>query len=117
MNEPTLRRLALACHAALTLAIAVGLSSPPVTPLGTGMAVLLVAPLLAMLFALVTRRRGAERWLTVLLVPYAGALSVEVVARAGGSPLLSASLLVCVFEIGLLLTLIRARGGPRDARG
>jgi uncharacterized membrane-anchored protein len=68
----------------------------------------IVAPLLIALHALVTRRRGAERWLAVLLVPYAGALCVEVVARAGAAPLLNAGLLISVLELGVLLAFIRS---------
>ena len=117
MTGSPLRRVALGCHVVLTLTIAFTLFSNGVTLPGVGVAVLMASPLLAMLYALWTRRTGAERWIAVLLVPYAGALSVEVVARAGGTPLLGMALLVCVLEITLLLAVIRSRGRSRDVRG
>lgn len=104
----TLRRIALVCHVALILLLAAATLAGGVTPVLFCAAAAIVAPLLIALYAFVTRRRGAERWLTVLLVPYAGALSVEVVARAGAAPLLSAGLLLGVLELGVLLALIRS---------
>ena len=86
-----------------------------ITPVLLCVAAAIVAPLLIALHALMTRRAGAERWLAVLLVPYSGALCVEVVARAGAAPLLSAGLLISVLEIGVLLALIRS-GGPSAVR-
>jgi hypothetical protein len=103
-----LRRIVLACHVALILLLATATLTAGVTPLLLCAAAAIVTPLLIALHALATRRGGAERWLTVLLVPYAGALSVEVVARAGAAPLLSAGLLICVLELGVLLALIRS---------
>jgi hypothetical protein len=116
MIDSPLRRLALGCHGALALLLAVAVLTSGGTPATFGMAAALAAPLVAMLYALLTRRRGAERWTSVLLVPYAGGLSVEVVARAGSAPLLGAALLACVLEITLLLALIQARGRPRGGR-
>ncbi len=107
MQAP-LRRIALACHVALILLLATATLAAGVTPLLLCAAAAIVAPLLLALHALVTRRGGAERWLAVLLVPYAGALCVEVVARAGAAPLLSAGLLISVLEIGIVLALIRS---------
>ena len=104
----SLRRIALACHVALILLLATATLAAGITPVRLGAAILIVAPLLIALHALVTRRSGAERWLAVLLVPYAGALCVEVVARAGASPLLSAGLLVSVLELGVVLALSRS---------
>ncbi len=103
-----LRRIALACHIALMLLLATATLTAGITPALVCAAAAIVAPLLIALYALVTRRSGAERWLAVLLVPYAGALSVEVVARAGAAALLSAGLLICVLELGVLLALIRS---------
>jgi hypothetical protein len=103
-----LRRIGLACHVALTLLIATATLATGVRPALLCAAAAFVAPLLIALYALVTRRRSAEHWLTVLLVPYAGALSVEVVARAGAAPLFSAALLISVLELGVLLALIRS---------
>ena len=116
MTDSPLRRLAQGCHAALTVALAVAAFSSGATPVRFAVGAVIIAPLLGMLYALLTRRRGAERWIAVLLVPYAGAISVEVVARAGAAPLLGAALLVCVLEISLLLALIRAGGRLRGAR-
>jgi hypothetical protein len=103
-----LRRVALLCHVVLILLLATATLAGGFTPLRLGAAAAVVAPLLIALYALVTSRAGAERWLTVLLVPYAGALCVEVVARVGAAPLLSAGLLISVLELGTLLALIRS---------
>ncbi len=105
MHAP-LRRIALVCHFALILLLASATLAGGITPLLLCAAVAIVAPLLIALQAVSRRRRGAERWLAVLLVPYAGALCVEVVARAGAAPLLSAGLLISVLELGVLLALI-----------
>ena len=107
MHVP-LRRIALVCHVALILLLATARLASGITPLRLCAAAAVVAPLLIALHALVTNRRGAERWLAVLLVPYAGALCVEVVARAGAARLLSAGLLISVLELGVLLALIRS---------
>jgi len=107
-----LHRIALACHVALILLLATAALAGGITPASLSVAAAIIAPLLITLRALLTRRRNAERWLTVLLVPYAGALSVEVVARAGAAPLLSAALLITVLELGLLLALIRLSRPP-----
>jgi hypothetical protein len=107
MHSP-LRHIALACHVALIALLATATLAAGVTPLLLCAAAAIVAPLLIALYALATRRGGAERWLTVLLVPYAGALCVEVVARAGAAPLMSAGLLISVLELGVLLALIRS---------
>lgn len=110
MHSP-LRPAVLACHAALILLLATATLAGGITSYLLCAAAVIVAPLLIAAYALL-RRRNAERWLAVLLVPYAGALSVEVVARAGGAPLLSAALLTSVLELGLLLALIRASRPP-----
>lgn len=106
--HPPLRRIALVCHVALILLLATATLAAGMTPLLLCAAAAVVAPLLIALYALATRRSGAERWLTVLLVPYAGALSVEVVAQAGAAPWLSAGLLISVLELGVLLALSRS---------
>jgi hypothetical protein len=114
MSAP-MGRVALACHIALILLLASATLAGGITVSRACLAVAFVMPLLIALFALVKRLRGAERWLTVLLVPYAGALSVEVVARTGGAPLLSAALLISVLELGVLLAVIRS-SRPSAAR-
>jgi len=101
-------RIAVACHGALILLLAAATLAGGTTPVRLGAAAAVVAPLLIALYALMKRRHGAESWLAVLLVPYAGALCVEVVARAGATPLLSAALLSSVFELGVLLAFIRS---------
>jgi len=100
-----LHRFALACHVGLILLLATAALAGGITPASLCVAAAIVAPLLITLRGLLTRRGGAERWLTVLLVPYAGALSVEVVARAGAAALLSAALLIAVLELGVLHSL------------
>jgi hypothetical protein len=103
----SLHRIVLGCHVALIVLLAAAALAGGVTTVALCAAAAIVAPLLITLYALLRRRRGVERWLTVLLVPYAGALSVEVVARAGAA-LFSAALLIGVLELGLLLALIRS---------
>ncbi len=115
MSSP-LRRIALACHVALIALLAAATLAGGITLSMLCIALAIIAPLLLTLRALWAHRPGAERWLTVLLVPYAGALSVEVVARAGSAPLLGAALLIAVLELGVLLALIRS-GHASNARG
>jgi hypothetical protein len=87
------------------------------TPARVGLALALVAPLLATLPGLVRQRRPTLQALAVLLVAYVGGASVEVVARAGAAPLVSVALLAGVLELGLLLALIRrGRRPPPGAR-
>ena len=114
MHAPV-RLIALVCHVALILLLATATLAGGIAPVRLCAVAAIVTPLLIALHALVTRRRNADRWLAVLLVPYAGALSVEVVARAGAAPLLSAGLLISVLELGVLLALIRS-GRPSAVR-
>jgi hypothetical protein len=104
---PPLRLLVLACHVTLLALLAAGILRDGTTIghlLGTAVVVL---PLALTLRALAAAHKETQRWLAVLLIPYAGGLSVEVVARAGDATLLDAGLLVVVLELGLLLALIR----------
>jgi hypothetical protein len=101
-----LRLVAILCHAVLIAAIAVSVLST-LTPARVGLALLLVAPLLATLRGLVREHRTTLQRLAVLLVAYVGGTSVEVVARAGDAPLLSVALLAATLELGLILVLIR----------
>jgi hypothetical protein len=105
-----LRLVTILCHVVLIAAIAVSVLSPA-TPARAGLALLFVAPLLLTLRGLVRGRRPTLQHLAVLLVAYVGGTSVEVVARAGGAPLLSVALLAAALELGLTLALIR-RGRP-----
>jgi uncharacterized membrane protein len=102
-----LRQVAIACHALLIATLAAAAVTFDATASRALVAALIVAPLLATLPGLVRGRREVEHWLAVLLVLYVGATSVEVVARAGAAPLVSAALLAAVAELGLLLALIR----------
>jgi hypothetical protein len=115
MSSP-LRALVLACQLALIVVLAAAILRDGVTLghlLGAAAAAL---PLALTLRGLAAGRREVQRWLAVALIPYAGALSVEVVARAGGATLLGAGLLIAVLELGLLLALIRRPAHPSAAR-
>jgi Predicted membrane protein (DUF2069) len=107
-----LRRAIVGCHLLLIAALAASLV-PPTTALRLCVAVLLALPLLLTLRGLTQGRRTTLQRLAVLLVPYIGGLSVEVVARSGNAPSLSLALIAAVLELGLLLALIRgARSAP-----
>jgi len=111
------RPLAVTCHALLVAALAATVAMPALTALRAVLAALLAAPLLALAPGLVRGSARAEQHLAVLLVPYIGGLSVEVVARSGSAPLLNAALLAAVLELGLLVTLVRRRPRSPAARG
>jgi Predicted membrane protein (DUF2069) len=113
--HPPLRSLVLVCHVTLMALLVAAALVDGATAVNLLATIFVVAPLLLMLRALAAGRRAAERWLAVLLVPYAGGFCVEVVARAGTATLLGAALIVVVLELGLLLALIR-RPHPRAAR-
>lgn len=104
-----IRRVTLACHALLVVVLVAALLAPALTALRTTAAALLAVPLLAAWPGLARGDGRIEQRLAVLLVPYIGGISVEVVARAGAAILLNAALLVAVLELGLLLALIRRR--------
>jgi hypothetical protein len=104
----SLQRATLGCHLLLMAALAAALFATP-TALRLALGGLLLLPLLLALRGLAAGRRPTLQRLAVLLVAYIGGLSVEVVARAGGAPLLSVALLAAVLELGLLLALIRRR--------
>jgi len=105
-----LRVVTILCQAVLIAAMAASVLTTA-TPARVGLALLLVAPLLATLPGLVRERRTTLQRLAVLLVAYIGGASVEVVARAGDAPLLNIALLAAALELGLALALIR-RGRP-----
>ncbi len=110
-----LRLLVLVCHVALMALLVAAVLTDGTSPLHLAAIALIVSPLLLTLRPLAAGRAAAQRWLAVLLVPYAGAFCVEVVARAGNARLLGIGLIVVVLELGLLLALIR-RPTPRGAR-
>ena len=93
----------------LIATLALSVLSPPPTALRLALAVVVLLPLLLTLRGLWQGRRPVEQRLAVLLVVYIGGTSVEVVARSGGIPLLSAALLAAVLELGLVLALTRRR--------
>jgi hypothetical protein len=68
--------------------------------------------LLLVLPGLMRGDRRIEQRLAVLLVPYVGGISMEVVARAGTALALNAALLAAVLELGVLLALIRHPRSP-----
>jgi hypothetical protein len=113
---PPLRVLVLGCQVALIALLAAGILRDGTTLGHLLGAAVVVLPLALTLPAVTADRRTTQRWLAVLLVPYAGGLSVEVVARAGSATLLDAGLLVAVLELGLLLALIRRPPPPSTAR-
>jgi hypothetical protein len=101
-----LRPAIVACHWVLLGALAAGVLAPP-TALRAAVAAALCLPLLLLWRGLNPPNRASLQRLAVLLVPYIGGLSVEVVARSGGAPAFSLALLAAVLELGLLLALIR----------
>lgn len=104
----SLRNAVLACHVLLMLMLAGSIAAVPTVPRLIA-ALVVVLPLLLTLRGLVAGRREILQRLAVLLVAYIGGMSVEVVAQAGSSPLLSAALLAAVLELGLTLAFIRRR--------
>jgi uncharacterized membrane protein len=107
-----LRRIAWTCHALLCAAVAFAILAPALSPLGAALVAIVLAPLLLVLPGLVRGDRRIEQRLAVLLVPYIGGISMEVVARAGASFALNVALLAAVLELGLLLALIRRPRSP-----
>jgi hypothetical protein len=101
-----LRRATVGCHLLLITALAASVLTT-VTPWRVVLAAVVLLPLVLTLHGLVTGRRAIEQRLAVLLVVYVGGASVEVVARSGSVPLLSAALLAAALELGLLLALTR----------
>lgn len=103
----TLREITVGCHVLLMAALAASILLAPPTALRVALAIVSLLPLALTLRGLITGRRAIEQRLAVLLVAYIGGISVEVVARSGGAPILSGALLVAVLELGLLLALTR----------
>lgn len=112
-----IRLVAVLCHVVLIAAIATS-SLSTLTAARLGLALLLVAPLLATLPGLSRAHRKTLQALAIMLVAYVGGMSVEVVARAGAATLLNVALLASVLELGLTLAIIRrARLPLPGARG
>jgi uncharacterized membrane protein len=105
---PLLRAAAIGCHLALLVAAGVlAARAVPSSPWREVAAVLAALPLLATLPSLLSARRRAAQWLTLLLVAYAGAAVVEVVANPGALRPASVALLAALAELGLVLAVIR----------
>jgi uncharacterized membrane protein len=100
-----LHRAALAVHGALVAAVAGAVGLAPGLRLAAAVAA--AAPLLLAVPGLVRGRRATQQWLAVVLVLYAGAASVEVVAASGQARAAALALLAALIELGLLLALIR----------
>jgi uncharacterized membrane protein len=110
-----LRLAALGCHALLAVALTATVLRHGATPIAMLLSGLLAAPLLLTWLGLLRGRRNVERWLALLLVPYAGGAAVEVVATAGTAAASGAALLAALLEIGLLLAIIRRAPQRRQA--
>ena len=107
----------LVCHTVLALAVAaLVFSFVSSLPAGLALAVLAAAPLLATLHKLAASAH-ARPWVALLLVLYAGAASIEVVATLGAAHLASVVLLAAVLELGMLLAVIRRSRTLRPASG
>jgi uncharacterized membrane protein len=112
MRSPLLS-VVLACHVLLALTVAALLYTAASSPLaGAVLALAAAAPLLATLRGVATSPR-TRQWVALLLVVYAGATSIEVVATSGAAVLASGALLTAVLELGALLVLIRRSGSRR----
>jgi uncharacterized membrane protein len=108
-----LRTLAIVCHGTLSLSVCgLVLRALPVSPAREIALAAAVLPLIVTAPGLVRGKRLVEQWVAVLLVAYAGASMVEVVANAGAMPFGSVALLASLLELGLVLALIRR---PRPA--
>jgi hypothetical protein len=110
--------LALGCHLALLTAVAgsilrTGLPRPWLEILLT----LASLPLLLTFPAVARDRRPVYPWLSLALVCYAGAATVEVIATSGTAVLSTLVLLAALLELGLLLLLLRSTtDAPRTGR-
>lgn len=113
-----LNAVVLACHALLAVAVGALVYTAASSPLaGSVLALAAAAPLLATLHGLATSTR-TRPWVALLLVVYAGATSVEVVATSGAVTLASGALLAAVLELSVLLVVIRrSRIQPPAVRG
>lgn len=116
MSRDALVRAAWVCHAALLAAVTAGILTAALpAAVRAALAVAAALPLAAAVPGLRRRRRYTYQWLAFVLVAYAGAASVEVVATSGGSPFATIALLAALIELGLLFTLNRANRSPPPA--
>ena len=113
-----LNAVMLACHALLAVAVGVLVYTAAGSRLaGVVLALAAAGPLLATLRGLVKSTR-TRPWVALLLVVYAGATSVEVVATSGAATLASGALLAAVLELSVLLVIIRrSQVQPPAVRG
>jgi hypothetical protein len=108
-----LNAVVLGCHAVLAAAVGTLVYSAAASPrAGLALALVAIAPLLAT-FRGVATSAAARSWVALLLVLYAGGMSIEVVASSGAAHVASVALLTAVLELGLLLAIIR-RSRPRS---
>jgi uncharacterized membrane protein len=113
MSRDALVRAAWISHAALLTAVTVGiLTSTLPAAARVALAGAAALPLVAAIPGLRRRRQYTYQWLAFVLVGYAGAASVEVVATSGGSPFATIALLAALVELGLLFTMSRASRSP-----
>jgi hypothetical protein len=116
-NDLLVRRLALAMHAGLAIAVGLVLASLElVTSMRLTAIVLALLPLLATLRGLVAGSSERLGWLALSLVLYAGLGAVEVIART--HPAAVVVLLLALIELALVLSLTRGRNSrsPRATR-
>jgi uncharacterized membrane protein len=92
-------------HALLTCAVVASIGVA--TAAQVAIAAVLAAPLALAIPGLLHRRRNTYQRLAVVLVLYAGAASVEVIATSGAGYAAALSLLAALTELALLLMLIR----------
>jgi hypothetical protein len=112
----SLRTVTLSCHVLLLAALAADLLASGASPGRLALVAAVIAPLLLALPGLRRADPLVLQRLAVLLVPYVGGTSMEVVARAGSAPLISVALLAATLELGTLLAFIRRTGArPRAA--
>jgi uncharacterized membrane protein len=117
MSARTMLIAAWCCHGVLLAAAMLGLLTASFDPGVRGvLAVSAAAPLLLAIPGLRSGRRYTFQWLALVLVGFAGAAAVEVVASLGRSVLASAVLLAALIELALLFVLSRSRPAPRPAR-
>jgi uncharacterized membrane protein len=105
------------CHGALLAAALLGLltSSFDLAVRGV-LALVAAAPLVFAIPGLRSGRRYTFQWLALVLVGFAGAAAVEVVASLGRSVLATVVLLAALIELALLFALSRLRPAPRPAK-
>ncbi len=107
-SVPPLRRAVLVAHAALLVATAVGVARLAIAPAARGLLLAAaLAPLAAAWPGLYRGRLYTYQWTALILVLFAGAAVVEVVASLGTSAVATLVLLAALVELALLFLLSR----------